>query len=84
MALIYAARDEAGGWHGDPDAKIGWAEPKTGLLRIPAEASSPFAGQRIIVWYAAIKGGPGFDRLELEDGQRLYPTVEVEEALFPG
>lgn len=84
MALIYAACDEAGRWHGDPDAKIDWPEPKAGMLTVPAEASSPFAGQRMTVRYAAIEGSAGSERLVLEDGQRFYPTMHVEEALFSG
>ncbi len=80
MALIYAFRDEAGHWHGDP-GRTGAAVEAT--LTFPAGCAGPFAGQTLLVRTAGlVEATPGSIRYFLDDGTTCYATREAENRLF--
>jgi hypothetical protein len=89
MALIYAFRDEAGRWYGDPDGlKHDVSQPvETGLSFRPGAgepgANGLFAGQTLLVRMASIdEANPGLIRYSLDNGTARYATCEVEQLLF--
>ncbi|WP_436534105.1 helix-turn-helix domain-containing protein [Actinoplanes sp. HUAS TT8] len=93
MALIYAFRDEAGNWHGDPGGPFPPASTcvsgpvfAEATLTFPSSPPGPFAGQALVVRSAGIvEATPGSIRYFLDDGTSCYATREVEKLLFgPG
>lgn len=84
MALIYAFRDEAGQWHGDP-AGI-WHDvdsPAEAPLTFPPGCASPFAGQTLLVRVGGIvEATPGSIRYFLDDGTTCHATRRAETQLF--
>ncbi|BCY10529.1 hypothetical protein [Actinoplanes sp. L3-i22] len=85
MALIYAFRDEAGHWHGDPAGHPPDGESILTFRPGPGDPGwrSPFAGQALVVRMAGIVAAtPGLVRYFLDDETSCYATRAVERELF--
>ena len=86
--LLYAFRDEAGHWHGDPATPTLDGDPGTGtLLYRPDPAAGPpgpFAGQRLDVLYGPCDLDVGGPALQLDDGTAVTATWRVLELLDGG
>jgi len=83
MPLLYAFQDLAGDWHGHPDDHIDWDKPAVAKLTIIDERS-PYIGQTLTVWSAAMEGSsPPGSYVTLDHGRRLCMTVAVENEIYP-